>query len=142
MKLPVLSGVIGLSFLLTACPIPPPPPPYEPPLSFDYTGQWSGTVLDSVGGEGALGLTILTQSAPYGGALGGTWQGAIAGGGSGIVRGQLLHSETLSLSLISSATQGCLYNAELSHEEEVLTGTYLSKGCDPYVTGTLELRKQ
>ena len=125
--------------LLTACPYTPPPLP-DP---YDYVGTWSGTISDSVGGAGDVTVEVITQSDDYGGTLGGAWRANFGNAASnGIVRGGYDYGNAMRFSLISSATPECFYSVEAARTDDTIRGTYVSNGCTPYVTGTLDITKQ
>ena len=134
----VFPAVVSV-LLLTACPYTPPPLP-DP---YDYVGAWTGTLNDSVGGAGDVAVEVITQSDDYGGALGGSWAAKFGDVASnGILRGGYGYGNAMSLNLVSSAAPDCFYSVEATRTDDTVRGTYLSNGCTPYVTGTLELTKQ
>ena len=130
--------------LLTACPGPPidPYPPYEE--TYSYLGAWSGRISDSVGGTGGVTVEVTSQGEdPYSGSLGGSWTAGFGrANSSGILRGRYEYAGELFFDLISSAAPECVYNVSATRTDDTVRGTYLSNGCTPYVTGTLELTKQ
>ena len=147
LKLRALFPAVVSVLLLTACPISDPPidpyPPYDE--AFTYLGTWTGTLTDSVGGAGAMTVDMITQGEDYyNGVLGGSWNADFGGAASGgILRGTYDYARTLNFDLTSSTTPDCIYNVNaMRTEDEVFRGTYVSSGCTPYVTGTLELTKQ
>ncbi len=145
LKLRALFPAVVSVLLLTACPISDPPidpyPPYDE--AFTYLGTWTGTLNDSVGGAGDITFNIITESNDYSRVLGGSWTADFGGAANdGILRSQPTYDTLLSALLISSKTPECVYNVEATRTDNTLRGTYVSNGCTPYVTGTLDITKQ
>lgn len=62
-RLYLVTSLFLTTLVLTACLIYPyDPGPYEPPELYDFEGDWSGTVKESVGGTGTLSVTVTFQS--------------------------------------------------------------------------------
>ena len=114
---------------------------------FNYIGTWSGTLQDSVGGDATVSIEVLTQykdSSFYtsGERLGGAWQAAFPEGeNKGVMRGYALDTG-FDVTLYSEQSAPCDYGIEGVLQEDTIRGTYLSSGCDLYVTGTFELTRQ
>lgn len=114
---------------------------------FDYVGAWSGTLQDSVGGEATVSLDVLTQYKDRdfyasGERLGGAWQATFPDGdNAGVMRGYAL-DQGFGVTLYSERSAACDYDIEGILQDGVIQGTYISSGCDTYVTGTFELRQQ
>ena len=115
LKLRALFPAVVSVLLLTACPITDPPLP----TPYDYVGTWSGTLSDSVGGEGNVTFEVIAQSDLYGGALDGSWTADFGGtANSGILRSDYAYEKTLNASLISSKTPDCVYNLNTARTEK------------------------
>ena len=114
---------------------------------FNYVGVWSGTLQDSVGGEASVSSDVLTQYKDsdfyYSGErLGGSWRATFPDGeNKGVMRGYTL-SEGFDLTLYSERSAACDYDIEGILKEGKVQGTYLSSGCDLYVSGTFELTRE
>jgi opacity protein-like surface antigen len=106
--------------------------------SADYSGQWVGTVSDTVGGVGQGNLTI-SQS---GSQLTGSWQIGFTGGlNSGSLQGTVSGS-SVSVQLYPSRPDACPYNLTATRSGDTLTGNYAAYNCSISISGTLTAQKQ
>ena len=109
----------------------------------DLTGQWRGAVQDSVSGGGTLVLDlerVYNEANDYY-ELGGSWSLSF---GSSRQEGDVAYAGGAERGLIVGlgTTSICTYDLEASVTERTLIGTYLTRGCEPYTLGTLELERQ
>ncbi len=134
--------ILFLTILLSACQRDV----YTGNEPFDYVGAWSGTLQDSVGGEANVTINVLTQYKDgefyYNGErLGGAWSAMFADGeNKGVMRGYAL-DRGFDVTLYSERSDICDYDIEGILQNGVISGTYISSGCDTYVTGTFTLKR-
>ena len=108
----------------------------------DLTGQWRGAVQDSVSGGGTLVLDLerVYNENEYD-ELGGSWSLSF---GSSRQEGDVAYVGGAERGLIMGlgTASSCAYDLEASVTERTLIGTYLTRDCEPYALGTLELERQ
>ncbi|MBB6099525.1 hypothetical protein HNR42_002975 [Deinobacterium chartae] len=101
--------------------------------SFSYTGTWSGTARDSVGGNATFQATVVQS----GHALTGTWEMVfenkekLSGSLSGTV-----DSDRISMQMVPSLSNNCVHNATATRTaNHTLEGQYTA-ACTTPTTGT------
>lgn len=124
--------VLGMMLALTAC------TSGTGPIAFNYGGQWSGTIQDSLAGNGIVSAT-LTQS---GSDIGGTWQATFAGGGNGGTAVGAINGSQVILELYPSNVSACPYRVVANRSGSTLSGNYAAFNCTGTITGTLTITKQ
>ena len=108
----------------------------------DLTGQWYGTVQDSVSGGGTLSLDLQRyykekEGKPF---LRGNWRLSFTEVyREGVLKGDGAQN---GLRLELSSDSSCFYDLEASVINGVIKGTYRTIFCTPYAIGTLELERQ
>jgi len=107
-------------------------------IPFNYAGQWSGTIQDSLAGSGVVSAT-LTQS---GTDIGGTWQATFAGGGNGGTAVGAINGSQVILELYPSNVSACPYRVVATRSGSTLSGNYAAFNCTGTITGTLTITKQ
>ena len=152
-RLPFALGLCLAVLVLTACPIYPYDPGYDPPELYDFEGDWSGAVKDSVGGTGSLNVTVTFQSRS--GNLGGEWE-VVFGEDTvgGVFNGNAYNSYESSegevkLRLIPAAATGCILESTGVNEDGKLSATYNASPTQPaacadlaFGVGTFTITKQ
>lgn len=108
------------------------------PVAFNYAGQWSGTIQDSLAGNGIVSAT-LTQS---GSDIGGTWQATFTGGGNGGTAVGAINGSQVILELYPSNVAACPYRVVATRSGSMLSGNYAAFNCTGTITGTLTISKQ
>jgi len=106
--------------------------------SFNYSGTWVGTIVDSVGGPG----TIVTTMSQSGSDIVGTWQATFASGNNGGILAGLIRTNDVLVELYPSNPALCPYAAVAQRSGSTLSGTYAAFNCTEVVTGTLSITKQ
>lgn len=124
--------VIALSTLLAAC-----GSSGGGSASFDYSGTWTGTIQDSVAGQGNVTLTM-TQN---GDDLAGTWESTFAEGTNGGSAVGVVNGNEVVLELHPSQATACPYNVVATRSGDTLSGNYSAFNCTANVTGTLTISK-
>ena len=109
------------------------------PTAFSYSGTWSGTLNDSIGGAGTATITV-SQS---GSDLVGTWQSTFAAGGtnSGTLQG-LIRTNDVLIELYPSDPRTCPFALVAQRSGSTLSGTYVAFDCTVSVSGTMSITKQ
>ena len=109
------------------------------PTAFGYSGTWSGTLNDSIGGAGTVTATM-SQS---GSELVGTWQATFAAGGSnsGTLQG-LIRTNDVLIELYPSDPTTCPFALVAQRSGSTLSGTYVAFACTVSVSGTMSITKQ
>ncbi|HEY6298567.1 MAG TPA: hypothetical protein VIW95_02900 [Candidatus Binatus sp.] len=103
-----------------------PEPDTAPP---NISGQWSGSIMDSVDGTGTFGLDITQKS----GKLTGTWDVSLGGGSSGKFTGSVGGSSKVSIKILTPEKKhrGCHANAKGTTSGTNITLSYKFAGCGP-----------
>lgn len=127
----VLVLVVGLILGLSAC------TSGGGPVGFNYGGQWSGTIQDSLAGPGTVSTTF-TQS---GSDVGGTWQASFSAGSNGGTAVGLINGSQLILELYPSNPLTCPYRLVAQRAGNTISGNYAAFNCLDVVTGTFALTK-
>jgi len=106
--------------------------------TFSYSGTWTGTIVDSIGGAGTMTVTIVQSGAN----IAGTWQ-ALAPGltNGGNVVGIVDNTQVLA-QLNPSDPTTCPFDVVAVRSGSTLSGTYAAFDCTVAVTGTLVLNRQ
>lgn len=104
----------------------------------DYSGQWVGSVFDSVGGAGTGNITI----AQSGSQITGSWQigfGSLVNSGSlqGVVSGN-----SISAQLYPSRADACPYTLTATRSGNTLNGNYSAFSCTISISGTFTGTRQ
>lgn len=107
------------------------------PAPFNYGGQWSGTIQDSVAGSGTITAT-LTQS---GSSIGGTWQATFLAGVNGGSAVGVINGSQVALELHPSDAMACPYNVVAHRTGSTLSGNYSAFNCTGTITGTVTISK-
>lgn len=130
----ILGSILLAAALLAGCASSPPDT-----TPFSYTGTWSGSIDDSIGGRGSTTMHI-TQS---GSDLAGTWQ-AMFGGGHGIggTLTGLIVGQEVEIELLPAAAGSCPHAGVGQRSGNTLSGTYEAYNCSVTVTGTFDVTKQ
>jgi len=107
-------------------------------IPFNYAGQWTGTIQDSVAGSGVVSVTF-TQS---GSDIGGTWQATFAAGSNGGTAVGAINGAQVILELYPSSVSACPYRLVATRSGSTLSGNYAAFNCTGTITGTLAITKQ
>ncbi|MFA5551898.1 MAG: hypothetical protein WDA03_09800 [Trueperaceae bacterium] len=121
----------------------------DTPGTFDYSGDWRGTLNDEANGAGTL-LVTLQQS---GHALSGTWHAVMGADATralgGSWTGQVFvgqDSDLLNGTLAPAVAGQCSYTLTLARANEQLSGTYVPVGaatdCTHLTRGSVQLSIQ
>lgn len=106
--------------------------------AFSYSGTWSGTMVDSLLGNGTVTMTI----AQSGSNIGGTWQATFGdANNSGNLIG-VVDSTQLVVELNPSNPNACPYDAVATRSGTTATGTYAAFNCSVSISGTVSVTKQ
>lgn len=105
--------------------------------AFIYAGQWSGTIVDSLAGNGVVSAT-LTQS---GLDIGGTWQATFASGNNGGTAVGAINGSEVVLELYPSNVSTCPFRVVATRSGSTLSGNYAAFNCTGTITGTLSITK-
>jgi hypothetical protein len=123
-----LKGIIisfTLLFLLTACCTSYEPLPSD---AFDFKGNWTGTIQDSVGGQGTLIVSILFQSSGQYRevSLGGRWEADFGekGKSAGLFNGTTFDYETIDGVLNPNTAIDCNLFPTLVRNGNSVSATY------------------
>lgn len=109
-----------------------------PPAAFDYSGVWTGTIVDSYAGHGTVRVVMHQDGAT----LFGTWQSAFAmGSNSGTLTG-LLQSDGVHLELSPSDPSSCPFRGVIERVDTTIGGTYVAFDCAIPISGTITLTKR
>ena len=129
-----LGSLVLAVVLLAACASSP-----TGPTAFSYSGTWSGTINDSLGGPGTTSMTM-SQS---GSDIVGTWQATFTGGGNngGTLAGVINGQEVL-IEMYPSDPSTCPFAAVAQRSGSTLAGTYAAFNCTVAVTGSVNVTKQ
>jgi hypothetical protein len=147
----VVAKTIIVSFLttviLTACCTSYTPLPVD---AFDFKGTWTGTIQDSVGGQGTLTVTIIFQSSGnyQQATLGGRWEATFPSGkSSGLFQGTTLDYENIDGFLNPDVAINCDLRPTMVRNNNTVSATY-SAANDPscqqagFGQGSLTLTRQ
>ena len=107
--------------------------------AFNHSGNWLGTLNDSVGGAGTTAATM-SQS---GSQIVGTWQTTFLAGGtnSGTLQGVIRTNDVL-IELYPSNPSTCPFALVAQRSGSTLSGTYAAFNCSVSVSGTMSMTKQ
>ena len=123
--------IVGTMLALSAC------TSNGGPSSFNYGGQWSGVIQDSMAGNGTITAT-LTQS---GSNIGGTWQATFLSGVNGGSAVGVINGSQVLLELHPSDVMACPYNVVANRNGSTLSGNYSAFNCTGTITGTVTISK-
>ena len=107
--------------------------------AFNHSGNWSGTLNDSLGGPGTTTVTMSESGTQ----LLGTWQATFAAGGtnSGTLQGVVRTNDVL-IELYPSNPSTCPFALVAQRSGSTLSGTYAAFNCTIAVSGTMSITKQ
>jgi hypothetical protein len=109
-----------------------------PPATFTYSGDWSGTMTDSLLGAGTLSFTLVED----GDLVTGTWMVVFdALNESGEATGFVLE-DGAAIEVVFWTSTDCSYGMTGSRSDSTVTGTYASVDCLPATTGTVVATKE
>ena len=109
-----------------------------PPATFTYSGDWSGSMTDSLLGAGTLSFTLVED----GDIVTGTWMVVFAalsesGEATGVVT-----EDGAAIEVVFWTSTDCSYEMTGTRSESTVTGTYASVDCLPATTGTVVATKE
>lgn len=107
------------------------------PAAFDYSGQWTGTIQDSIAGTG----TVSASLAQSGNQLGGTWSATFNAGNNGGSLTGVITGNSVVIELYPSNPSLCPYRVVANRSGSSLTGDYSAFNCSGTITGTLSIHK-
>lgn len=125
-----------IAFLLAACSSPSSSNTPGSP-GFNYSGSWSGSIVDSVAGSGSINASM-SQS---GNTLRGTWSATFAQGSNGGSLVGEVNGSSVVINLVPSNTSSCPYNVVANRNGSSLAGNYAAYDCSQTVTGSLDIQK-
>ena len=109
-----------------------------PPATFTYSGDWSGTMNDSLLGAGTLSFTLVED----GDIVTGTWMVVFAAlTESGEATGVVIE-DGAAIEVVFLTSTDCSYVMTGTRSESTVTGTYASADCLPATTGTVVAAKE
>lgn len=106
--------------------------------AFSYGGTWSGTIQDSVAGNGTIRVA-LTQA---GTTLVGTWSASFVGSDNGGSLVGLVNGDQVVLELNPSNVYACPYDVVATRSGSTMAGTYAAFDCTGTITGRLTVAKE
>ena len=121
-------AALVLVFVLAAC---------APGSSFNYSGQWTGTIQDSLGGPGTISASI----AQSGRNLTGTWSATFNSGNSGGSLTGVVTGNSVVVELEPSNRENCPFRLVANRSGNTMSGDYSAFDCTRTVTGTISLTK-